>query len=669
MVKFFYYSLLSAVAGLIIYMNNIEFEYIMNIRKDAFDFSLLGAFVLIYVILALNEITMIDNGYKKKYSFKNFAIIVALLAGGAKLTMVAISIAIIITALLYLVKTRSFSSEFIFDRIILPLFLIGIVCFIYDLFEGSRFPLVDFPKSFFLIIAISFIWYVIKTFAVIIDGYVKKENKKSFWKMFFQEYGWMYQYELWTVIYAILFYNAAGVFMYENVALKPIVDSEDIREFQILAGMMEDTTIELISEATRNFMIERVPDGFVFFIFWLFVLMLVMYIPLKGWLNSFKTFINHNKQNVANVIQNMNEGIIILDKDGIVEDFNKAVNSMLKEFGEVKKGIILKDYFKSIEIYITDGNAIIDELVRTFFELNKSHTIEFEIVKEQEKKYLNILVTPEVNRFNEVVGIVVTIENVTMYRNIIKELKDTQEQLIISEKMAVIGQLVAGVAHEINTPLAAIKGNLDMEKTMVRMLDINKPRTIEKFKDSYTSIASVNEDAMQRIIEIVNGLKNFARLDEAEIKVVNVHEGLDSTILLVKNQNDAKISFVKEYGDIPQIECYPQQLNQVFLNIIVNSIYAIKEKGVVKITTWKEHESIFIKIADNGVGISPEHLAKIFEPGFTTKGVGVGKGLGLSICYNIITKHNGELKVKSVKGKGTAIVIKLPIDNKDLEEG
>ena len=667
MIKFFYYGLLSAVAGLMIYLNNLEFEYILNIHKDVFDFSLLGVFVLIYVILALNEITMIDNGYKKKYSFKNFAIIVALLAGGANLTIVAISLAIIVTALLFLIKTRRFSSEFIFDRIILPFLSIGIICFIYNYFEGSKFPLVDFPKSFVLIIAISFVWYVIETFAVIIDGYVKKENKKSFWKMFFQEYGWMYQYELWTVIYAILFYNAAGVFMYENVALKPIIDTKDIWDFELLAGMMGDITVEYLPAATRDFMVERVPDGFVSFLFWLFVLMLVMYIPLKGWLNSFKTFINHNKQNVANVIQNMNEGIIILDKDGVVEDFNKAVNSMLIEFGEVEKGSSLKDYLKSIEIYITDGKARTDELVRTFSELHKSNTIEFEIVKEQEKKYLNILVTPEVNRFNEVVGIVVTIENVTMYRNIIKELKDTQEQLIISEKMAVIGQLVAGVAHEINTPLAAIKGNLDMEKMMVSMLDLNKPKTIEKFKDSYTSIASVNEDAMKRIMEIVKGLKNFARLDEAEIKVVNIHEGIDSTILLVKNQNGAKISFVKEYGDIPQIQCYPQQLNQVFLNIIVNSIHAIKEKGVIKITTWKEKESIFIKIADNGVGISPEHLAKIFEPGFTTKGVGVGTGLGLSICYNIITKHKGEMKANSVKGKGTTIVIKLPIENKDLE--
>jgi signal transduction histidine kinase len=301
---------------------------------------------------------------------------------------------------------------------------------------------------------------------------------------------------------------------------------------------------------------------------------------------------------------------------------------------------------------------------------------------------LIFLITPEVNRFNEVTGSVVTIENVTSYRKMINEINDkneklsnykielekrlvqlqeTQEQLVISEKMAVIGQLVSGIAHEINTPLASIKANIDLEKMIIDMLQPEKTDSIIKFKETASELFEVNNIALERIIEIVKGLKNFARLDEAEVNIVNIHEGIDSTLLIIKNQASKNIKILKEYSEVPLIKCFPQQLNQVVLNMLINSIQAIKEEGSITVKTWSDNDKVYISIIDTGEGIPEDKIQKIFDPGYTTKGVGVGTGLGLSISYRIIEKHKGDIKVNSKVGEGTTITIELPINNEELE--
>jgi two-component system NtrC family sensor kinase len=234
--------------------------------------------------------------------------------------------------------------------------------------------------------------------------------------------------------------------------------------------------------------------------------------------------------------------------------------------------------------------------------------------------------------------------------------------------MAVIGQLVAGIAHEINTPLASIRSNIDIEKMILEMVKSDVPESVEDFKKTVQEFIEVNTMAMERIIEIVKGLKNFARLDEAEVQVVDIHEGINSTLLLIKNQSGNRIEIVKDYGKIPYVKCYPQQINQVLLNILVNAIQAINDNGFVTIKTYQEGNNIVISISDTGVGIKEENISKIFEPGFTTKGVGVGTGLGLSISYKIMKKHNGELKVISKKGEGTTFFIELPIEHKEFDE-
>jgi signal transduction histidine kinase len=168
------------------------------------------------------------------------------------------------------------------------------------------------------------------------------------------------------------------------------------------------------------------------------------------------------------------------------------------------------------------------------------------------------------------------------------------------------------------------------------------------------------------VINIVRRLKSFARLDEAELKTVDIHEGLEDTLILIHHELKHNITVVKNFGDVPPLSCFPGQLNQVFLNLLINSKQAIKGKGTISITTFVKNNKTHIVIKDNGVGIPKEKLRRIFDPGFTTKGRGVGAGLGLSICYQIIQDHRGEIKVESVLGKGATFTVVLPMDLKDI---
>jgi len=237
-------------------------------------------------------------------------------------------------------------------------------------------------------------------------------------------------------------------------------------------------------------------------------------------------------------------------------------------------------------------------------------------------------------------------------------------QLIQSEKMAALGLLVAGVAHEINTPMGAIYSNNDVTTRAVAKirtrLGPNPDKEIDRLLTILEEVCRNNDVATDRIMKIVRSLKNFARLDEAERKPVNIHEGIESTLTLLQHQLKNRIRIEREFGDIPQVECHPNQLNQVFMNILVNAAQAIKGSGVISVKTYMEGDRIKIAISDTGVGIAPEHLSKIFDPGFTTKGVGIGTGLGLSICYRIIQDHRGTIEAESSK-RGTTFTIVLPM--------
>jgi two-component system, NtrC family, sensor kinase len=168
--------------------------------------------------------------------------------------------------------------------------------------------------------------------------------------------------------------------------------------------------------------------------------------------------------------------------------------------------------------------------------------------------------------------------------------------------------------------------------------------------------------ASERIERIVRSLRNFARLDEAEFQSADLHEGLDSTLTLLDHVIKNRIEVIRDYGDLPQINCFANQLNQVFMNVINNAVQAIDSSGVITLRTRCDNEKIIIEVTDTGKGIKQEHVKHIFDPGFTTKGVGVGTGLGLSISYNIVRQHRGRIEVESEVGKGTTMRIVLPVD-------
>jgi signal transduction histidine kinase len=277
----------------------------------------------------------------------------------------------------------------------------------------------------------------------------------------------------------------------------------------------------------------------------------------------------------------------------------------------------------------------------------------------------------------------VAIENARLYENLeqmvsertaalqqtLAELRETQAQLVQSEKMAALGDLVAGVAHEINTPLGAVRSNTDLTARALGRIrgaldDASQIEPARRFLERAVQLAEVSREACGRIDGIVRSLRNFARLDEAERKPADLHEGLDSTLTLVAHLLRERISVVRDYGSLPQVDCYPNQLNQVFLNILVNAAQAIEGKGEIRLCTRLlpgAVEQACVEISDSGAGIPPEILKRIFDPGFTTKGVGVGTGLGLAICYRIVANHKGRIEVDSSPGKGTTFRILLPV--------
>ena len=247
-----------------------------------------------------------------------------------------------------------------------------------------------------------------------------------------------------------------------------------------------------------------------------------------------------------------------------------------------------------------------------------------------------------------------------------RELRDTQAQLVQSEKMAALGNLVAGVAHEINTPIASIYSNADIGHRALELLKSSLPASTDdkKLRKALTALeqtCQTNQLASERISKIVQSLRNFARLDEAEEKQVDLHEGIDSTLRLLQHKLKKGINVVKRYGDLSQICCFPNQLNQVFMNLLVNAIHAVEGEGTITIITGQENGQAVLRFADNGVGIAAEQLDQIFDPGYTTKGVGVGTGLGLSICYRIMQQHGGRIEVTSKIGEGTEFTLRLPL--------
>ena len=234
----------------------------------------------------------------------------------------------------------------------------------------------------------------------------------------------------------------------------------------------------------------------------------------------------------------------------------------------------------------------------------------------------------------------------------LKELKEAQLQLINSAKMASLGQLVAGVAHEINTPLASIKSNNEITKKLIKQVED------KELTELLTETNNIDALAIDKINRLVVSLRKFVRLDEADLQETDINKEIDLTLDLIRHETKNRIEIEKKYGELPPIKCYPNMLNQVFMNILVNAVHAIEGSGTITIDTSYKKKNLIVKIKDTGCGIKEPD--RIFDVGYTTKGAGLGTGWGLAISQKIIEKHKGKIDVKTKINKGSEFIITIP---------
>jgi two-component system NtrC family sensor kinase len=269
-----------------------------------------------------------------------------------------------------------------------------------------------------------------------------------------------------------------------------------------------------------------------------------------------------------------------------------------------------------------------------------------------------------------------------------RKLEEAQFQLLQSEKLASIGQLAAGVAHEINNPIGFINSNLGTLGGYVEsLLAIDaaytdaqhalEPGVQQAFEavnalkagsdhafmvDDLRQLIKESREGLERVKTIVRDLKDFARVGSAEWAWTDIHQGLESTLNIVWNELKYKATVEREYGTLPQVRCIPSQLNQVFMNLLVNAAHAIEGQGVIRVRTGCNDQQVWVEVIDSGVGIPPENINRIFDPFFTTKALGKGTGLGLSLAWGIVQRHRGTIEVESQPGKGSTFRVVLPIN-------
>ncbi|BDV41132.1 hypothetical protein GURASL_00550 [Geotalea uraniireducens] len=372
----------------------------------------------------------------------------------------------------------------------------------------------------------------------------------------------------------------------------------------------------------------------------------------------------------------INDMVILLDRQGKVKRCNRAT----AEFAGIPYEELLgADWQEAIKLPGISAATLADR--------------GGEIYHEQLNRWFNLTCYPlGDDGAAEESGVVITIHDATETKQAsmaveqaYTELKEAQAQILQREKMASIGQLAAGIAHEINNPTGFIMSNLGTlgkyQERLAAFLEaqssalaataaggedelapLRRQLKIDHILADIPSLIAESLDGAERVKKIVQDLKSFSRVDEADCKMANIVDCLESTINIVWNELKYKATLHKEYGELPPLRCYPQQLNQVFMNLLVNASHAIDKQGEITVRTWCEENNACIAIADTGCGIPEAIRSRIFEPFFTTKEVGKGTGLGLSISYDIIKKHGGDISLESEVGRGTTFTIRLPLD-------
>ena len=339
-------------------------------------------------------------------------------------------------------------------------------------------------------------------------------------------------------------------------------------------------------------------------------------------------------------------------KDKNIEiSFEKEAYNYIKK-GKVNCVTCMKEYKEAKPF-----KEIVQRIIVPIYHLNKLLGIIVLSTKQKTKldDTLEVLNGVSTQLGNAIIQSELYKKNAKMVKDLTKtleELKDTQLKLINSEKMASLGQLVAGVAHEINTPVASIKSNNEITKKLIAQIEDNE------IAELLQEVNEIDTEAIARINRLVISLRKFVRLDEAELQEADINKEIDLTLDLIRHETKNRIEIIKNYSKLPPIKCYPNMLNQVFMNILVNATHAIKNTGIITIDTKYENSNLIVKIKDNGCGIKEPD--KIFFAGYTTKGVGVGTGLGLAISQKIIEKHNGNISVKTKLNEGSEFTITIP---------
>ena len=383
------------------------------------------------------------------------------------------------------------------------------------------------------------------------------------------------------------------------------------------------------------------------------------------------------------IIQNMNSALLVVGNDGRVSSSNPPAERILGAAAERLRGRPVADWF-------TERDNVV---VRTLEQGVRFRGAESAVTRPDGTVVpIGISCAPIFDSDGRKLGAVATFQDLT-------EMHQLQRQVLQSEKMASIGQLAAGVAHEINNPMGFIHANLsqmadylsDLRRAWTKVEELQKAVSrgdlaeIERASDRLQTLAEEadvgfllsdlstaireSQEGSERIRHIVHDLRDFSHQDTGERVPADVNQALESTTNIVWPMMKHLVVLEKEYEDLPAIECFPMQLKQVFMNLLVNAYQAIEARvggeggtGRIRIRTRRGDGSVEIAVSDTGVGIAPEHVARIFDPFFTTKGVGSGTGLGLSTSYGIVQRHGGTIRVDSVPGEGTTFRVTLPVE-------
>lgn len=389
------------------------------------------------------------------------------------------------------------------------------------------------------------------------------------------------------------------------------------------------------------------------------------------------------KQEWEQTLDHLHDFIILADANQNIRRYNRILADMTS--------------LPVNELTGQDWRTLLQEAGFSFLNFNGSRG---ELLHPRSGRTYDINIYPIGEGQEALKGYVISLNDTTELRAMTQELQktlaelnDAQSQIYQQEKMASVGQLAAGVAHEINNPMGFITSNLgSLDKYVNRLaeyisvidqamqgccagehtttvLEARKRLKVDRILDDAHQLIAESQDGAGRVRRIVQDLKSFSRVDQAETALVDLNESLETTINIAWNEIKYVADLKREFGDIPKVACYPQQLNQVFLNLLVNAAHALGEThGEITVRTEQAGDWILIKVSDTGCGIPEEIRTRIFEPFFTTKEVGKGTGLGLSISYDIIKKHGGSIEIQSEVGRGTTFTVRLPIGHHHGEQ-